>query len=253
MRLIGVVDLIGGRAVRAVAGRREGYRPVEAVAGSPIERGNPLALARSYATLGVTELYAADLDAILGGPSQDASVSALAPTGALWVDAGVSSVERAIHTLSLGAAHVVVGLETLTSFDALSEICDAVGGGRVAFSLDLRGGEPLRPRTVSDVVAADHLAARAADAGVAAVIVIDLTRVGTGAGVDRELIGRVRKAAPEVMLLAGGGVRGLDDLQRLGEAGCDGALVATALQDGRLGAAEVAAARRIEGHRRSTR
>ena len=66
---------------------------------------------------------------------------------------------------------------------------------------------------------------------------IDLARVGTGAGLDLPLIARVRDAAPGLTLLAGGGVRGPEDLARLVDAGCDGALVATALQDGRLGAA----------------
>ena len=65
--MIGVVDLLGGRAVHARAGRREDYRPVRAVAGSVIEPGDALALARVYIDrLGLTELYAADLDAILG-------------------------------------------------------------------------------------------------------------------------------------------------------------------------------------------
>jgi phosphoribosylformimino-5-aminoimidazole carboxamide ribotide isomerase len=74
------------------------------------------------------------------------------------------------------------------------------------------------------------------------VIVLDLARVGTGAGVDLALMRRVRAAAPHAALFAGGGVRGPDDLSRLADAGCDGALVATALHDGRLGAREVAAA-----------
>jgi len=43
-------------------------------------------------------------------------------------------------------------------------------------------------------------------------------------------------------LLAGGGVRSLDDLRQLSRIGCDGALIATALHDGRLTAADVAAA-----------
>jgi phosphoribosylformimino-5-aminoimidazole carboxamide ribotide isomerase len=44
----------------------------------------------------------------------------------------------------------------------------------------------------------------------------------------------LREVLPGVMLLAGGGVRGPEDVTRLAEAGCDGVLVATALQDGRL-------------------
>jgi len=44
-------------------------------------------------------------------------------------------------------------------------------------------------------------------------------------------------------LLAGGGVRDPGDLRELAQLGCTGALVATALHDGRLTAEDVAAAR----------
>ena len=247
MRVIGVLDLTGGRAVHAVAGNRERYRPVESVAGSRIAPGDAVALARAYLTIGVTELYAADLDAILGSRSQDALVARLAALGApLWLDAGVSSADRARHVIGLGATRVIVGLETLPSFDALEAICTAVGGDRVAFSLDLRDGEPVvSVRGVAPREPATLVATRAANAGAGTVIVIDLARVGTGAGLDLALIGRVHEAAPGMVLVAGGGVRGLNDLAQLANAGCDAALVATALHDGRLGPAEVAAAQRL--------
>ena len=134
--MIGVVDLAAGYAVHACGGRREQYARVRAVAGSPIDPGDALALARAYiGRLGLAELYAADLDAIdviHRGTAQETIVAAMAALGApLWLDAGVSSVDRARHALDLGAARVVVGLETLPSFDALASICAAVGGDRV--------------------------------------------------------------------------------------------------------------------------
>jgi uncharacterized protein related to proFAR isomerase len=49
------------------------------------------------------------------------------------------------------------------------------------------------------------MAARASDTGVGSVIVIDLARVGTGSGLGRALIARVRDAVPGVTLVAGGG------------------------------------------------
>jgi phosphoribosylformimino-5-aminoimidazole carboxamide ribotide isomerase len=201
--------------------------------------------------LGLSELYAADLDAILGGRSQDEVVSSVASLGTpLWLDAAVSSVDRACHALSLGAAQVVIGLETLGSYTALGDICREVGRDRVAFSLDLRNGKPL---TGGIAIAADEpaqtLAARAVDAGVGSVIVIDLGRIGLGAGVDLVLVDRVRRKCPDVMLVAGGGVSGFGDLQQLAGAGCDGALVATALHDGRIGAVETAKATRLKPRR----
>src|SRR6185295_10503717 len=111
-------------------------------------------------------------------------------------------------------------LETLPSYDVLEAICQEVGGDRVAFSLDLRNGMPMTAdRAVGSIAGyrggavTSGIAARAADAGAGAVIVLDLARVGSGRGVDFELMARVREAAPRVTLLAGGGVRQLDDLR----------------------------------------
>jgi phosphoribosylformimino-5-aminoimidazole carboxamide ribotide isomerase len=253
VRVIGVVDLLAGKAVHARAGRRKEYQPVQSVAGTTIGSGDALALARAYVErLGLTELYAADLDAILGGAPQDTLVAAVAAVGApLWLDAGVSSADRARHALALGAARVVVALETLPSYSALAEISAAVGGDRMAFSLDLRDGEPaVASGGIPPGEPAHLVASRAEQAGAGAVIVIDLARVGTGRGLDLELIARVRAAAPGLTLLAGGGVRGVEDLARLADAGCDGALVATALHDGRIGVQEVAAACRHESFSR---
>ena len=228
MRVIGVVDLHGGRAVRAYAGRRDRYEPI----------GDAVELARQYVDhYKLTELYVADLDAIedsiqvarpapqLNGPV----IQLVAGLGApVWLDAGVSSVDRARDALDLGAAHVVVALETLRSFEALRAICDDIGGRRVAFSLDLRCGEPIAAGEIARETP-EQLAARAAGAGAGGVIVIDLARVGTRTGLDVELLERVRKAVPGVTLLAGGGVRGAEDLEQLAGAGCDAALVATAI------------------------
>jgi phosphoribosylformimino-5-aminoimidazole carboxamide ribotide isomerase len=246
MRILGVVDVLGGRAVHARAGLRDRYEPVQTVAGENIGDGDPAAVVRAYLRMGITELYAADLDAILGRARQDAAIASIAAAGApLWVDAAIASPDAARRALELSAAVVVVGLETLPSYAALSDICASAGSDRVAFSLDLRNGDPIvGPGVASEP--AHVIAARAADAGAAAIIVIDLAQVGVSRGVDVDLIGRVRDAAPDATLLAGGGVRGFDDLARLSDAGCDGALVATALHEGRLGAADLTAVRRLQ-------
>lgn len=241
MRVIGVVDLAGGRAVHASGGDRRRYAPVERVGTSAIEPGEAVSLARAYTgPLGLRELYVADLDAIAGGPVQDLNIASLTAMNVpVWVDAGAATVEQARLLMELGAAHVVVGLETLPSFAALASICAAVGGSRVAFSLDLRGGRPMTTAVFSgphDEPAA--LAARAADAGAGSVIVLDLARVGGEAGPEWRLVDDVRAAVPQLTLAVGGGVRGAQDLTRLADAGCDAALVATALHNGRLGAAE---------------
>ena len=230
MRIIGVIDLLGGRAVHAKGGCRHGYRPVSVVAATGVD-GDPSALARVYIDqLGIKELYIADLDAIAGGVEDDAAVRAIAETGAgLWLDAGVSTVAQATRALARGATRVVLGLETLTSFDALREIAEAITPDSVAFSLDLRDGHPITDQESLRGLPIDVIAARAADAGARSVIVLDVARVGSGRGIDLAAVETVKRAIPDVTLLAGGGVRGADDLRDLAAIGCDGVLVATAL------------------------
>ena len=251
MRLIGVIDLAGGRAVHARRGVRAGYAPVGVAAGCTIG-GDAIALARTYVDrLGLAELYAADLDAIAAPPRAEAPgepsgclthhklISSIAAIAPLWLDAGISSPPRARQALALGAARAVVGLETLESFDALSAICMALGKTPVAFSLDLRDGVPIAPRLNIPSNRPGDLVARAVDAGVSAVIVLDLGRVGEATGPGIAVIERVRASAHGTTLVAGGGVRDRGDLVRLAGTGCDGALVATALHDGRLGAEDI--------------
>jgi phosphoribosylformimino-5-aminoimidazole carboxamide ribotide isomerase len=246
MRVLGVLDLTAGLAVHARGGARDRYAPVRSrLTGAD---GDAVALASAYRDqLGVEELYVADLDAIGGGGVQRALVGRLATAcGALWLDAGVARAADAARAVQEGAARVVVGLETLSGFGDLEEIVRTVGAERVAFSLDLRGGEPVVRAGGVPREAPAVLARRAAGAGVGAVIVLDLARVGAAAGVDLSLLTEIRRAAPDVELLAGGGVRGRDDLARLARAGCDGALVATALHDGRISREDVTAVRGTE-------
>jgi phosphoribosylformimino-5-aminoimidazole carboxamide ribotide isomerase len=130
---------------------------------------------------------------------------------------------------------VVVGLETLPALDALREIVDAIGGQRVAFSVDLREGIPIAPLAVGQgAPSVTDLVQRAAGAGVGTIIVLDLARVGTDAGIDLDLVAAARRAAPGAALVAGGGVRSREELDRLAAAGANGALVATALLSGAL-------------------
>jgi phosphoribosylformimino-5-aminoimidazole carboxamide ribotide isomerase len=211
MRVVGVIDLKDGTAVHAVRGERERYRPL----------GDPLSLARRY---GLDELYVADLDAITGGGVQTAVIAALAREARVMVDAGVSEPERARELLDLGVHRVVVGTETLTDAEAL--LPDAV------LSVDLRDGRTLsRDPRLAGLPALDTVARLT---GPREVIVLDLARVGTGAGPDVATIAEIHAAYPDLVLLAGGGVRDADDLRALDDAGAAGALVATALHRGAL-------------------
>jgi phosphoribosylformimino-5-aminoimidazole carboxamide ribotide isomerase len=254
LRVIPVLDLRAGRAVLAREGRRETYAPVRSVlVGAETGAGDAVALARAYRdVLGLEECYVADLDAIGGAPAQSALLRRLARLGsALLVDAGVADAGRARAVRAAGAAQVVVGLETLPSFGALAAVARAVGAERVVCSLDLRDGVPMvRPGAPHHGTVVE-LARAAVDAGATSLLVLDVARVGSGRGVDARLVETLRRVHPAVQLLAGGGVASAREIARLAGLGLDGVLVATALHDGRLGRADLEAARR--GHTSDSR
>jgi len=252
MRLIPVIDLSQGQAVHARAGDRALYPPVESVL-IPGRKGDPHALVQAYRdALAARECYVADLDAIQGGELQRDLLLELAraavPCG-LLVDAGAHSPAGVKEVLALGAAAVVIGLETLPSLDLLGAALAAAAPAGVVFSLDLRLGRPVLSAEAAATEAGrlepEELASRAVDAGVEALLVLDVGRVGTGGGVDLELLRRLRRRFPGVRLLAGGGVAGPEGLARLADAGCDGALVATALHTGRIGQSSASASRQV--------
>jgi phosphoribosylformimino-5-aminoimidazole carboxamide ribotide isomerase len=249
VRVVGVIDLKDGTAVHAVRGERERYRPVHSVIAA--DDGDALALARAFrAQLGLDELYVADLDAIGGGSGaaagsdraaasdHSALLAALAREARLMVDAGVTEPAAARALLDLGVQRVIVGTETLSGGDALDRLLAELPEGAVILSVDLRDGRVLSPDAqLAGLTALDALRRlpRVREA-----IVLDLARVGSGAGPDVALIAEIHAAFPDLELLAGGGVRDAGDLRALDAAGAAGALVATALHGGVIGPRELA-------------
>lgn len=245
--VVPVLDLASGRAVHASGGDRAGYRPLSERFGLP---DDPIELAASLTDrLGARPFYAADLDALEGGPPQVSLLRALSrEVASLWCDAGARSAGEAARLRALGVDRVVVGLETLPRWSALEEVVGEVGPAATVFSLDVEEGRPVAsPPGGADAGgaaagrdgAAAELAARATAAGAGAVLVLDLGRVGGRGGPDAGLLSRCRAAAPDVELAVGGGVAGRGDVEEAVRAGASRVLCATALHDGGLPPGEV--------------
>jgi phosphoribosylformimino-5-aminoimidazole carboxamide ribotide isomerase len=241
VRLIPVMDLRDGLAVHAVKGEREQYRPVTGVL---TDTADPLDVAKAFhEKLGLSELYIADLNAIQGRGHHQALISRLAQQSGmkLIVDAGAANVATALQVLDTGASQVIIGAETLPDWETALAICAAIDPRRLIFSLDMRSGQVLSrcpqlaastPMEVLDLLR---------HANWREVILLDLSRVGTGTGVDQGLLTEARHMFPQLMLLAGGGVRDANEIATLSSAGAAGVLVATALHQGLITRQHIAA------------
>lgn len=230
MEIIPVIDLKGGQAVLARKGERESYQPVR----SPlVDSSDPVAVVEAYRSVhDFARLYVADLDAIAGGPDHTKTLAALRsrfPDIELWVDNGLADPEACRDWLAQDSGRLVLGSESQSGADTLHALESEARRDKLVLSLDFSGDAFIGPSALledSTLWPQD-------------VIVMTLARVGSGLGPDEERLRTIRSRAGDRRVFAAGGVRGLEDLQRLKAAGIAGALVASVLHDKRLGRAEI--------------
>jgi phosphoribosylformimino-5-aminoimidazole carboxamide ribotide isomerase len=233
LKIIPVIDILNAKVVHAVRGKRSEYKPLQSILTASVE---PLTVARALKNLGFTDLYIADLDAIIEC-STDFQVlkQTIEETGLkLIVDAGVTDLERAQKLLESGVTKLVIGTETLTSKAFVADAVKRFGSERVTVSLDLKGEEVLTKLLFIDSKKPLSLLSEFKDMGISNVIVLDLARVGSGEGVNVDFI-REALALGSIEVYVGGGVRDLKDLVELKDLGVSGVLLATALHSGKIG------------------
>jgi len=244
MRVIPVIDLMNGQVVRGVAGKRSEYRPIES---RIVADAKPASVAGAFAEkFGFESVYVADLDAIVHGRPNVNAWKEISDAGLkLWLDAGAGTPQAAIALNErlqgiATDATIIVGLESLITPACVIDIVNLLGAARLVFSLDLAQSRPLvKPRMWIDETPIG-IARWVIAAGIQRLLVLDLADVGVGAGTHTlKLCREIRREFLTIELIAGGGVRGMDDLKALANAGCDAALVASALHDGRLTREEI--------------
>jgi phosphoribosylformimino-5-aminoimidazole carboxamide ribotide isomerase len=238
LRVIPVIDVLNGIVVHAVRGIRKKYQPLQSVLTKSIE---PLEVALAFKNIGFTELYVADLDAIIDCSTNFDILKKINNETdiELMVDAGVTSIERAQKLLDSGVSKIIIGTETLQKISFVSDSVRFFGSERVVVSLDLKGNKILIKSGFEGCSDPFCLLKQFKEMGVSQVIVLDLLRVGSGEGLNIDFI---KKAIAEVGndFYVGGGVRDIRDLVELKNLGVTGALVATGLHSGNISVEQLA-------------
>ncbi|HIE98029.1 MAG TPA: hisA/hisF family protein [Planctomycetes bacterium] len=239
MEIIPVLDILNTVVVRGVAGQREQYHRVNSRLTPSCD---PSVIMRAFAEeFDLRRFYIADLDAIQFQRLNRCTIAELARgQTSLIVDRGVRSAADVEELLDLGVGQVVVALETLDGPDIARALVSTFGAEQLVLSLDLKNGQPLTTNPGWSTVEPFDIALELIDIGLQHMIVLDLAAVGVHEGTPTiDLCRRLRSLLPDGTIITGGGVSDCSDLRRIEAAGVDGALVASALHDGRLSAEDV--------------
>ncbi|MCL5876238.1 MAG: HisA/HisF-related TIM barrel protein [Candidatus Bathyarchaeota archaeon] len=236
MKVIPVIDILNGVAVHAVRGLRSQYQPIQSII---TKSAIPLEVAQSFKAQGFSELYVADLDAIVDCSSGFSILKGIVEGSGLnlMVDAGITSLNRAQQLLETGVSKLVIGTETVTSKTFIADALRQFDGDRIMISLDLKGDRVLAKPEFDDYPDPICLLEEFKGMGVRQVIVLDLARVGSGEGVNMAFLKAALDLGLEVYV--GGGVRGIQDLVELKTLGASGVLIATALHTGKISVADL--------------
>lgn len=234
MRIIPVIDILNGYVVFARAGKRNRYKRLKSWL---CTSSNPLELASNYIRLGFKEIYAADLDSLLKGYKNIVLYKELAGNTSLILDIGVKKIEDVALLYDLGIKKIVVATETLPKLDLAKDIIDKFPSDRLVVSIDILEKSVMSKSPELYGLDPEHALKIFRELGYEEALVIDLSRVGTGEGVDTEMI---RKLLNEgVKIIVGGGVRDINDISMLNNLNVEGVLIAYSLHKKRISVNEL--------------
>jgi len=232
MNVIPAIDLMGGRCVRLVQGKKENAITYEK---------SPLVLAGEYSAAGAQLLHVVDLDgAFTGSMANFEAIVQLARSHPVQVGGGIRSEERADALLDAGVKKIIVST-VLARDPALAARFKSKYRGRLIGSLDFRDGVVQ----IAGWNAVTALGFAELMEGLEEIIVTDVSRDGTLGGPNLGLLARVKAEFPGRVTCAGG-VSSLEDIRALKRLGIDGVIAGRSLLDGEFSLAEAIACSRSE-------
>lgn len=242
MILFPAIDLKDGQCVRLEQGD---------MARATVFSQDPGAQAAQFAADGFSHLHIVDLDGAFAGASVNrAAVEAIvkATDAKTQLGGGIRSLQNIEDWLAAGIDRVILGTIAMRAPELVIEACRAFPG-RVVVGIDARDGfVAVEGWAEATEMRATELAARFADAGVAALIYTDIDRDGLLQGVNIDATQKLAESG-SIPVIASGGLAGIEDVQKLlplESKGIIGAISGRALYDGRLDAKAVLALDGVE-------
>jgi len=230
VQVIPAVDVLNGAVVRLLQGDYDAITTYGA---------DPIRVASSWIDDGASMVHVVDLSGARTGDPNRQLWRSLAGAGVMFqIGGGIRSAESALAALEAGAERVVVGSAAVHSSRILSEIVDAAGPDRVVVAIDVRSGRARGSGWEDHGVALDVVVHRVVAAGVEMALVTGIEHDGAMDGPNIDLLTEVQTMAPDLELIASGGVGSLGDIAVLRERCCNAVVVGRALYEGRFSLSE---------------
>ncbi|MCP3689766.1 MAG: 1-(5-phosphoribosyl)-5-[(5-phosphoribosylamino)methylideneamino]imidazole-4-carboxamide isomerase [Gammaproteobacteria bacterium] len=228
MILIPAIDLKQGQCVRLRQGRMED---------STVFSDDPVAMAGKWVSQGCKRLHLVDLDGAFEGKPVNADVieniSMAYPGLPIQIGGGIRTIDTVEAYLAAGVSYVIIGTQAVKKPEFVTELC-AEFPGKVIIGIDAKDGMvAVQGWAENSDHAAEHLAQRFEDQGVAAIVYTDISRDGMMQGVNIEATRRFAESI-KIPVIASGGVTDIDDIKRLNEvksAGIEGTIIGRALYE----------------------
>lgn len=234
IEIIPAMDIIGGKCVRLSQGD---FALKTEYADDPVDT------ALRFRDAGLTRLHMVDLDgARLGSPHNLDTLRRVAERSALKIDfgGGVRTDADAADAFSAGAALINVTSVAVAEPERFESWIGTFGAERILLGADSRNGNIATNGWRNDTrLPVTDFIRRYAEKGVNEIFVTDIGRDGMMTGPNVDLYRQIVTDLPNVRLIASGGVRSIEDIEALDEAGCSGAIVGKALYEGLMTLSEI--------------
>ncbi|MBY8984434.1 MAG: hypothetical protein KGD65_05175 [Candidatus Lokiarchaeota archaeon] len=232
-KVIPVIDILNSKAVHAIRGEREHYKPLIS---KLFKTSNPLDILQVLAyNYEFKEFYIADLDAIINNKPNFHLLSKILKMADLniMIDPGIVNNNDILHFSKFDINKLIIGLETVRSFKVIKKALNIMGQNKLILSIDLFKEIVLaHTKRIKDKNPIE-IAKTMEEIGVKELILLDLFRVGQKIGGIPEQFLKIKDSFGG-NIFVGGGIKDYEDLIKYKEFNFAGVLIATALYDGTI-------------------
>ncbi len=228
MKIIAAIDLLNGKCVRLTQGD---------YSTSTVYSENPLETARMFEDYGITHLHLVDLDGAKAGKVVNLKIlESITSHTSLQVDfgGGIRSTEDVEKIFSSGACQVTVGSIAVEKPQFLTEWMDFFGKEKIILGADCRERKIATNGWLNESsIDVLHFIRSFELQGLGYCMLTDIAKDGMLGGPSFELYDEILKNTG-VSLIASGGIACINDLHKLKDLGCAGAIVGRALYEGTI-------------------